>query len=408
MKESPLTRRGLLKRSGVAALSIGVTATAGCTESLPPLGQRVQYGRVDVPEQHTQPPGASGPTYRRWFPAASALPTDDLDPGFINYTTPSNLGADVIGFDSREPHFFQKPYLDYLGVEYTDLTEVIGMHAIDTTYVLTGSFDAATVGETLAGSGYAEVDTYGNYTLFTRGDGPRTAAVTDDVVVWARHERSRAIVEAVIDANKGDVERHHEADPDFAAAIDAVGSRPWVFSGLGVDPTGEALFNGLSYTFDTENIYYIHTTLYPEGASVTEQDVKDALTSNSRGLNAWAVDIQVEGRVSTIEMGIAPENRPKQYDGVTVPLITWGIDDADTELTIHHEAGDPTPAETITLYTRTGSDRTKIDTQFADNYDTIGPGDSVTVSTPEDAAELVGEFSPPDMTRAAQFPLYTL
>lgn len=408
MKDSPLTRRSLLKRSGVAAPPVALAATAGCTESLPPLGQRVQYGRVDVPDRDTQLPGAAGPAYRRWFPAAPALPSDELDPGFINYTTPSALGEDVIGFDNRGPHFFQKPYLDYFGVGYDDLTQVIGMHAIDTTYVLTGSFAPATVGETLTGSGYTEGTTYGGFTLFTRSDTPRTAAVTDGAIVWVRHARSRAIVEAVIDARTGDVERHHEADEEFATVTEAVGSRPWVFAGLGIDPTGEALYAGLSYTFDAEHVYYIQTTVYPEGVSTTEQELKNSLTSSSRGLSAWAVDIQIDGRISTVEMGIAPESRPKQYDGVTVPLITWGIDDADGELTIRHEAGNPTPAESITLYARTGSDRTELDAQFADAHDIITPGNSVTVERPARAAELVGEFSPPEMARAALFSLHTL
>lgn len=408
MKESPLTRRSLLKKTGAAGLAAGIAATAGCTESLPPLGQRVQYGRVDVPEQNTQPLGSSGPTYRRWFPAGSALPSDELDPGFINYTTPSNLGVETIGFNSREPHFFQKLYLDYLGIPYDDLTQVIGMHVIDTTYVLTGSFNTTTIGDTLSESGYDGDGTYGNYTLYTRADGPRTAAITSDVVVWARHEQSRAIVEAVIDAGNGEVPRHHEVDTDFETATDAIGSHPWVFSGLGFDPTGEALYSGMSYTFDAENAYYIHTSLYPEGTSVTEQDIKHALETNSRGRSAWAVDIQLDGRIATVEMGIASENLPNRYNGVTVPVITWGVDDNDGELTVRHEAGDMTPAQSITLYGWNGEDRIELETQFADSYETVSPGDSVTVTMPEDAVELVGEFSPPEMPRAAQFPLYTL
>ena len=404
-----LTRRSLLRRSGAAALTAGLVSSAGCTETLPPLGQRIQYGRVDVPDENTRPPGASGPTYRRWNPAASALPTDDLDPGFINYATPSNLGEEVVGFDNREAHFFQKPYLDYFGIDYDTYEQVIGLHAIDTTYVLIGEFDAATVEETLADSGYAEDGSYGEYAVYTRDDSPRTTAVTNGTIVWARNEQSKAIVEAVIDAGNGDVERHHEVDEIFALATNAVGSRPWVFADrLGVDPTDEALFMALSYTFDEENVYYVHHTLYPDGASVTEQDVKDALEENSRGLSAWAVDIQVEDHISTIEMGIAPENRPKQYDGVVVPQITWGVDRNDGELTIRHEAGDGTPAGSITFYVRDGGERSPLDTQFVDSYDTIEPGDSITVAEPPNASEIVGEFFPMNMTRGAQFPLYTL
>lgn len=409
MTDIPLTRRSLLMRSGTTALAVGLASSAGCTEALPPLGQRVQYGRVDVPDENARLPGGSDPTYRRWFPAASALPDEDLDPGLVNYTTPSNLGADVVGFDSREPHFFQKPYLDFFGVDYDDCEQVIGMHALDTTYVITGAFDAAAVGETLVGSGYTESGSYGEYVLYTRSDGPRTAAVTDGAIVWVRHEQSTAIVEAVIDARNGDVERHHATDQPFALATEAVGGRPWVFAGgLGIDPIDEAQVMVLSYTFDAESVYYIHTTVYPPGVSITEQDVRDDLTENGRGVDAWAVDIQIDGRILTVEMGIPPANRPKQYDGVTVPQITWGVDHVEDELTIRHEAGDATAAESITIHARDDSGQSAFDTQFAASYDTIESGDSITVSVPSDATEIVGEFSPPDMARAAQFPLYTL
>lgn len=406
---SSLTRRDLLRRSGAVALTVGLASAAGCTEALPPLGQRIQYGRVDVPRETARSPGESAPAYWRWIPAASTLP-DDLDPGFLNYATPSNLGADVVGFDSREPHFFQKPYLDYFGVDYDDYEQVIGMHGLDTTYVLAGAFDAATVDETLTGSGYIESGSYGEYALYTREDSPRTAAVTDGAIVWAHHEQSTAIVEAVVDAGHGDAERHHTTDEAFALATDAVGSRPWVFAGgLGIDPIDDAQFVAMAYTFDAENVYYVHTTVYPPGTALTERDVKDYLTEHGRGMDAWAVDIRIEGRILTVEMGIPPENRPKQYDGVTVPQITWGVDHAGDELTVRHEAGDTTRAESITLHAH-GSDggRSALDTQFADSSDTVEPGDSITVSVPSETTEVTGEFSPLDVARAAQFPLYTL
>lgn len=79
------TRRTLLKHAGL--LGVASTSLSGCTESLPPLGRRVRYGRVNTPDVNPNP------TYREWLPAASALPTDVLNPGYVNYVQPSTVTA---------------------------------------------------------------------------------------------------------------------------------------------------------------------------------------------------------------------------------------------------------------------------------------------------------------------------
>lgn len=278
-------------------------------------------------DENSHPPKADSPTYRRWFPAASALPDDDLIPttgefrnGFVNYATPATLGHDVVGFDNTDVHFYQKPYLDYFGIDYESFEQVIGMFELSSTYVLVGDIDPSTVADTLLDSGYSEASSYGDYSLFDRDDEPRTAAVTDGTIVWARHPESTALVKAVIDAGSGDVQRHHEANEAFALATDAIGTRPWIHvGGLGVDPTGEALIRSLSYTFNEKDIFYLHHTLYPDGQTITDQEVKDALNQNTRGRSAWAVDIQIEDRLLTVEMGLAPSQRPTDYSDVTVP-----------------------------------------------------------------------------------------
>jgi hypothetical protein len=64
------TRRGVLRRTA-AGIGIGaLSASAGCLATLPPLGQRVSYGRVDAP-------AGDEATYATWVPEPDALGDED-------------------------------------------------------------------------------------------------------------------------------------------------------------------------------------------------------------------------------------------------------------------------------------------------------------------------------------------
>ena len=61
--DSPVSRRDLLRTAGTA-LAAGASATAGCMATLPPLGQRIRFGRVDTPAK-------GDGVYRDWIPPRS-------------------------------------------------------------------------------------------------------------------------------------------------------------------------------------------------------------------------------------------------------------------------------------------------------------------------------------------------
>lgn len=396
------TRRRFLGRAGGALLAAGAATTGGCSELLPPLGSRVRYGRVDVP-------ATTGPAYRRWLPAASALPADDLDPGYVNHVTPGALGQDVVGTANRDPHFFQKPYLDHFGVGYENYDRVVGLHRTTrSTYVLEGDVDPATASATLVESGYAPAGSHAGYDLFDRPDGPRTAAVSPAAIVWAHHDESAAIVEAVIDAERGAVDRHHEVDDAFARATDAIGASPWtMLGGLGIDPTGDALVRSMSYAVDPRGVYYTHRALYPAGTVVSERALREALEGHSRAVDGRAVDLRVRDRLATVEMHLPHSSLRTDYATATVPQITWGISQDDGTMTVRHESGETPLAATITVSIEGADGRSPAETQFADDHERIRPGDSITIATPEDAgiSRIVGTFSPVDAGRSCQFVL---
>lgn len=403
MDSPPPTRRTLLKQAGlVTAASVSLT---GCTESLPPLGNRVQYGRIDTP------PVNITPTYRQWLPAASALPSDDLDPRYVNYVQPQNLGQQETGMANKDAHFFQKLYLDSFGLNYKSYDSVIGLHrTTKSTYVLEGDITTETVTQTLLDSGYTTAGSYQDYELFDRTDSPRTAAVSPTAIVWAHHEQSTAVVEAVIDAKRGAVPRHHETDDAFASATDAIGAGSWtMIGGLGIDPTKSALICSMTYMPGDDGIYYIHKPLYPENNVITDQTLRDALEENTRARDSRSVDIQIEGQIATIAMHLPHESLQTDYADATVPIITWGVETDGETLTIQHEAGDSTPAESVTVSIQEGSKRTEVESQFSDTLDRIQPRDTLTIDAPDtDADRIVGTFSPVDATRSASFVIYEL
>lgn len=434
-RDFPTTRRRLLKRAGAGLAAAGA---AGCVETLPPLGQRVRYGRVDLPERSGEP---GDPVYRRWLPAASALPDDfdadsgeeALDPGWVNHVEPGALDRDFDGDGraNRLAHTFQVPHLDYFGVGYADFDRVANLHGFGTTFVLEGDFDPVTVGTTLADSGYAAAGSYGGYDVFDRDGGRRTAAVRDGAVVWANHGRSRAIVEAVVDAGRGAVPRHHEASESFAVATDRVGARAWTWvDGLGMRFGGEAHY-AMSTTMDDEAVYTVFHQFYPPGEVVSERTVRDVLAGETRALEAGAVDVRIDGRVATVELRRPHAAVDDPYEGVDVPQVTWGASGpgdgeaggeggtGDGEgatgtgerVTIRHEAGDAVPAGTLAFFFEDSAvedpheRRSPTDRQFADVTDTVRPGDAIAVPAPDEPSgtRLVGEFSPPGESATSVF-----
>lgn len=389
-------------------MASGTILTSGCTESLPPLGQQVRYGRVDTP---TPGSGSSASVYRRWMPAASALP-DDLAPGYVNYVTPGNLEEDVVGAPNRNAHFFQMPHLDYFGIGYENYDHVIGLHSLTSTFVLEGTFDIDAVIESLTNSGYNEAGSYAGYNLLHRSDEPRTAAIHEDAIVWTHHGESRAIVEAVIDAERGDIARHHENSEPFAVATEEIGARPWTWIGAPTfEPTGNALVSAMSFTFDEEAIYYIFHHFYEEGETVSEQELRNELEEHSRAQDAWAVDVHIGNRFASVVMQQTHESALAESDKITqFPQITWGITDGEGSITITHEAGETVTAESIVLYVERTSERIRTDVQFSDEYEEIGPGDAITIDAPEEprAERIVGAFSSVDSSSASYFVVYEL
>lgn len=377
-RSSESSRRRVL--SSIAAA--GALSLAGCTTTLPPLGQRVRFGRVDFPE-------ADPPAYRSWIPAPSVRP--DGESSALHTGRPGSLPPSSFG----RVHLATLP--DWLGTPLESYERAIDVRPA---YVVEGPTDPATVAEALDETGYSRAGTYDGYELYARDDVPRTVAVGDGAAVWVRGERGAAWVEAVVDAHEGRVPRRHDVDDAFAAITAAVGEHHFdVVDGLDVvpGPTGDALSTSYSHAYDGDVLYVQSQYLYRTGDDVPERRIRRELRANELAVDADAVDVRTEGRRAIVELRL---DSPSGAGDWRTPLITWGgsYDDVAGTVTLRHEAGDSVEADRVRVYAggadgSAGFPGNPAERQFGDEYGTVEPGDALDVQVDE-AASVSIRFQP--------------
>lgn len=376
-----LSRRRVL--SSIA--TVGTLSAAGCTTTLPPLGQRVRFGRIDFPPSQQ-------PAYRRWVPAASAAPGRSADAP-VRAARPGTLPGGSLG----RGLFVAPP--DYFGTDFEEYDRAV---ATAGAYVFEGSTDPETVGDALDGTGYEYVGSYGGYDLYNRTDVPRTVAATDGAVLWASGDDRRRSIEAVADAGAGRVPRRHETDDAFATITDAAGANGFdAIDGLeiGLEAGADALATATAHTYRGSTGFFRSQYLFETEAEVPQpRRIRRELRAEETAVRADAADVRVEGRRLVVEFRTEGDDVDV---GWRTPQITWGADhDPDAEtVTLRHEAGDSVDAETVVVTVRNeGSDSGLLDSpegrQFTDEYDTVGPGDSLSVPVDDSTRSVYVTFRP--------------
>lgn len=393
-------RRALL--SGAAVGSMAVSGSiAGCLNLLPPVGQQVRYGRVDVPAAAT-----STPRYRQWIPAAHETPDIDTDgdPAEISWlsVTPGRIGAETLGATFGVARAVIVNQFDYLGHGFDHYDYV---HAVDPFGVVAeGDVDSETVAETVLDGGYSRDGQYREWDLFDRTDIPRAVAVSDDAIVASRGDERRTLLRTLADAGDGRIERYHEADEGFATFTDRVGTHPEMLEQFGytLAPT-EPQHAVMTYTFDEDSAYFVYHQLYPKDETPSQEALERVIESeHERALRAWSVDIQREDRYVRIEMRMRKREFADGSSTDKLPHVMWGVDDTGRFVTLRHEAGDAVPAD-------------KIDFEPADalvegveSGTTLGPGDDLTLDVEafpetEDDFSIVYNYAETDQTSAVLF-----
>ncbi|MFB6151976.1 MAG: hypothetical protein ABEJ40_09240 [Haloarculaceae archaeon] len=318
-------------------------------------------------------------------------------PGYVFlYTEPPAFAGEPSGMNYARS--WNAPRLDYFGVGYEDYERVVSVEMGDV-YAIEADVDTAAVAETVTDSGYAGAGSYRDYDLFSRSDLRRVLAVRADALLFGVGERAGADVRAMADARAGGLARFHERDAVHAALTRRTGSRPWLYYGFGGflrgDITRHVDGQTTGISVDDDHVYTYYTYLFDDAAVVDRAAIRtqlrDWVAREERpgpfGPDTTTADIDVDGRF------VAVENRHPRGefldDGATTPMpqITWGFEDGDGRLTVRHEAGDSADASALFFRLRPPDRRQETSAtlddpvQFADEYDTVGPGDSVTLDT---------------------------
>lgn len=438
----PVSRRELLRAGTRLAAVGGVAGLAGCNAlggAAP--GNRTPY---DVPERTDDPEEADGtaagtgdgtgpdavdfaslsvpdparPAYRRWIPPVSRLAADGG--GYrLQYARPfwvDQFAPDVPeGFNRHRQ--VGKAGLDYFGIGFDRYQWVVQVDALDSlrAAVVAAPHDRSTVDGTLTGTGYEPAGSHRGFDVFAREDGPRAVAVADGLLAWAastRRDRDpspRTAVERIVDAGTGAAPRYHEVDDGFDLLSRTVGA-PLVGTLHTGDVAGQYLvwdwgLEGIagwawSTAFDRTNSYL--RTDFAFDDSDPPEIRRDRLRSDVAGETLYrqadAVDVTATDRTATVVAAVADDRYHdlagggESPPGISVPQITWGYDhDADAgDLTVTHRGGEAAAATTLLVST----DAPGRERQFADEHDTVGPGDSLTVAVVPGGAVTITWISP--------------
>ncbi|WP_256298326.1 hypothetical protein [Haloarchaeobius salinus] len=387
------SRRELLTAGGAALATAATASLSGCTAAMPPLGQEIRYGRVDVPP-------AGDPVYRRWVPPVDES-ADRNSPLWddLMVTTPRQTGSDAVD-RVHVGRGFLKSSMDYFGLGYDNYDRIIGNLV---TLVAEVDVDRATVDETLLGSGYEAQGSYGAFEMYGRSDLPRTVAVGDEAIVFSRSSHHETDVRRIVDTGSGRIRPRHTRDEQFARVTEAAGAHPFTWTGSVPFQDWESLdMWAMSTVYDDSAAYFVHTLLFPENDVPTMSRIKEEMADVQRAIDAHSVDISLEGALATIEMHQPLERYFQDLDVNRLnPQITWGLDhdtDAGT-VTIRHDAGDAVRAELLTVYVDGSNGGEDVaPSQFADEYTTVTSGDSLTVEVGglDESVRLVFESSDGD------------
>ncbi|WP_435347360.1 hypothetical protein [Haloarchaeobius sp. HRN-SO-5] len=268
------------------------------------------------------------------------------------------------------------------------------VHAIAADYTTAAEETATATVE--AGSPTAVEETA---TATVEAESPTAVEETETATVSAE-ETDTTAVEAVLAARAGDESRAFESDEDLPTLYDGVGDAHLRLAST--DPRRATSrwgplegSTGISYgwRFGREQTTFTAAATYPEGevadpAAFTDHFATQVVPSNYTGFEGTVEGrvVATTGTVATDEFDLYGGGQSGSGEGTSVsetegqtrvPRISFAFEygpDAEA-VTVVHQGGDSADANRLTV-TVAG---TATGTQFADEYDEVTAGDSVTV-----------------------------
>jgi hypothetical protein len=321
------------------------TSSAGCLSLLPPVGQQVRYGRVDVPNAID-----TDPRYREWIPASDELPDveteRDIEDMHWVSVAPKTLDSAELGSMFGIGTGLVLSRMDYVGYEFAHY-EYVHSNALGS--IAEGDIDRETVAETLLDGGYSRDGTYHDWDMFDRTDMPRAVAVSDSAVVRTQGEHRRKFLETLADAGDGRIERRHEADERFERFTERVGMYPEMIEQFGYNFSPvEPEYATMAFTFEDDGIYYTQHQQFADGETPSRGEIEQFLEEeHERAARAWAVDIEIEDTFVRTEMHMSEEEAGADSPNDRQPHVMWGVEESGETVTIQLEAGDSIPVDQL-------------------------------------------------------------
>lgn len=371
-------RRTVLKGVGTA-VAVGSVGVAGCTATLPPLGQRVRFGRVEAPPRNP-------PVYRDWIPQPGVLQAGDdtVDPlGESVFVTPGDTNYAEIAIGDTIGETLMRHTVDYFGP---------GFDSYDWAFtpgegvVLAGRIDRDVVRETVTDTLYEAAESYRGFDHYRRTDETHHLAVSDSHLVFDTGEHAWENVTQLVDAGTGRAQRYTDANETASRFVDAVGSSQFTWYGAGsVIPESladevetEPDATAMSFFYDDGAAYYVYESIYPAGSVPSKPVVEDWVEEFTRAVEAVGVEVTVDGRLVTAAMRYpAEEVTDDQDQPFVLPQVTWSseYDPDENQLRVTHHAGDSVAVDRVGVDLSDGSGSADLSPQSG----TIGPGDDLTV-----------------------------
>ncbi|WP_440989694.1 hypothetical protein [Haloarchaeobius baliensis] len=403
MKET--SRRRLLAATGAAAASFslaGCSSDQGTDESTPTDTQAPSTDGTTTQEpttdEGTDTSGSGEPVgadqLARWIPV-----TDGFE---FDLQATSYYEADLTALAEHEDDFydgtFERVTRSLLGAELADLVpsdrrEHVVQIVPAFTIVLRTSMNDDELATVLTDAGLSETTTRGDATIYegSVNSTPSTVAVVDGVVVQSFSSNASSAVEAVLAARSGETARLLSNNGEVRSVVDAVGETELLVvaerpeGNTANDPSLEdSSAIGYGWEFEADRSDIAIAVTYTEGRTADESALADYLTGQAAFSDYSNVQTSVEGRsvllradIATDEFDLLSAGTPGESGsgGTAAPAVQFVFEfDAGT-MTIAHDGGDAVTTSNLTLIIG----ETPADVQFADEYDELQAGDSISV-----------------------------
>jgi len=240
------SRRNVLRRGSIAA-GIGVLGSlAGCAQFDQSTG-----GTDDSNGKATETDGSNGEAtetdggndesyaaYRAWLPEPDAVDEDHYYSWYVDYNqlraNESHFDPEVYDRYTEDEELFAKS--DFSAADADGAVSLTPVNDGDTPAVVTGSFSATDVADSLTENGFEEDRDIGEYTVY-RNSSRGEFGVRDGTIVLTGDPNSDHL-RTLIETQNGEVSRYTEARDDMATLLDRFGPETFV-GGDTSDPTTE-------------------------------------------------------------------------------------------------------------------------------------------------------------------------